>query len=145
MRGSIAARTATSSLAWFLTGSRAGAEDVLHDAFSGLVVRFEGVELAENAHLRRSVVNGAQNWKRNERRHRERLHLVEPLEHEDGAARELLAAALALPYRQRVVIVARCWGGWSESEIADALGCRPGTVKSLAARALGRLRKEFSA
>ena len=54
-------------------------------------------------------------------------HLVEPLEHEDGAARELLAAALALPYRQRVVIVARCWGGWSESEIADALGCRPGT------------------
>ena len=38
-------------LAWFLTGSRAGAEDVLHDAFSGLVVRFEGVELAENAQL----------------------------------------------------------------------------------------------
>ena len=47
-----------------------------------------------------------------------------------------------LPYRQRVVIVARYWGGWSEAEIAQVLGCRPGTVKSLASRALTQLRQE---
>ena len=47
-----------------------------------------------------------------------------------------------LPYRQRVVIVARYWGGWSEAEIAQILGCRPGTVKSLASRALTQLRQE---
>jgi DNA-directed RNA polymerase specialized sigma24 family protein len=40
------------------------------------------------------------------------------------------------------VIVTRYWAGWSEAEIAEALGCRPGTVKSLASRALDRLRKE---
>jgi len=40
------------------------------------------------------------------------------------------------------VIVGRYWGGWSEAEIANSLGCRPGTVKSLASRALNRLRRE---
>ena len=43
------------------------------------------------------------------------------------------------------MIVARYWGGWSEAEIARALGCRPGTVKSLASRALDRLRGEVKA
>ena len=46
------------------------------------------------------------------------------------------------PYRYRVVIVLRYWDDCSEQEIADALDCRPGTVKSLASRALARLRKE---
>jgi DNA-directed RNA polymerase specialized sigma24 family protein len=41
-----------------------------------------------------------------------------------------------------VVIVARYWLGWSEAEIARALDCRPGTVKSLASRALAQLRQE---
>jgi RNA polymerase sigma factor (sigma-70 family) len=60
----------------------------------------------------------------------------------DVADGELLELIGDLPYRQRVVIVARYWGGWSEQEIAGALGCRPGTVKSLASRALNRLRTE---
>lgn len=132
--------------AWLLTGSRVAAEEVAHDAFTRIFPRFDRLALPD-AYLRRSVVNGAHNWQRNERRHRERHSaLPEPVEQEeDGAARDLLAAALGLPYRQRVVIVARYWGGWSEAEIANALGCRPGTVKSLSSRALDRLRKEFFA
>ncbi|MGH9102676.1 MAG: RNA polymerase sigma factor, partial [Acidimicrobiales bacterium] len=55
---------------------------------------------------------------------------------------ELFDLVGTLRYRQRVVIVARYWGGWSEAEIARMLGCRPGTVKSLASRALARLRQE---
>lgn len=55
---------------------------------------------------------------------------------------ELFDVVGALPYRQRVVIVARYWLGWSELEIAQALDCRPGTVKSLASRALAQLRQE---
>ncbi len=117
----------------------------MHDAFARILPRFDRLALPA-AYLRRSVVNGAQNWHRDERRHRERHDPVaEPVEQEDGAARDLLAAALGLPYRQRVVIVGRYWGGWSEAEIANALGCRPGTVKSLSSRALDRLRKELSA
>ena len=131
--------------AWLLTGSRVAAEEVVHDAFARIFPRFDRLAVPD-AYLRRSVVNGAHNWQRDERRHRERAGpLAEPLEHEDGMARDVLASALGLPYRQRVVIVARYWGGWSEAEIANALGCRPGTVKSLSSRALDRLRKEFSA
>ncbi|MCB0969033.1 MAG: sigma-70 family RNA polymerase sigma factor, partial [Ilumatobacter sp.] len=48
-----------------------------------------------------------------------------------------------LPHDQRAVVVLRYWLGLSESEIADALDCRPGTVKSRHARALRTLLKEL--
>jgi RNA polymerase sigma factor (sigma-70 family) len=51
---------------------------------------------------------------------------------------------LRLPYRERAVLVMRYWAGWSEKEIAAALKCRPGTVKSLASRGLAHLKKEVS-
>ena len=53
----------------------------------------------------------------------------------------LADAVAALPYRQRAALVLRYYEGLSEAEIADALGCRPGTVKSLTSRALDGLRK----
>jgi len=58
---------------------------------------------------------------------------------------ELFDLVGTLPYRQCVVVVARYWLDWSEAEIATALGCRPGTVKSLASRGLARLREEMLA
>jgi DNA-directed RNA polymerase specialized sigma24 family protein len=42
------------------------------------------------------------------------------------------------------VIVLRFHCDLSEREIADALGCRPGTVKSLASRALTSLHEALS-
>jgi RNA polymerase sigma factor (sigma-70 family) len=48
-----------------------------------------------------------------------------------------------LPHRQRAVLVLRYFENLSEVEIAHTLSCRPGTVKSLAARALQRLRQEL--
>jgi RNA polymerase sigma-70 factor (sigma-E family) len=129
-------------LAWLLTGSRAVAEDVVHDAMAAVYGRFAGVD-APGAYLRRAVVNAARSWQRDERRRRERITLLtERLPALDCGDEELVAAVGGLPYRQRVVIVARYWGGWSEAEIAEMLGCRPGTVKSLASRALNRLRKD---
>ena len=59
----------------------------------------------------------------------------------DFSADELADAVASLPFRQRAVIVLRYYGGLSEAEIGAALGCRNGTVKSLAARALDRLEK----
>ena len=41
-----------------------------------------------------------------------------------------------LPPRQRAVLVLRYYEDLSEQQTADALGCRPGTVKSQAAAAL---------
>lgn len=48
-----------------------------------------------------------------------------------------------LPPRQRAVIVLRFYGGLSEQEIADALGCAPGTVKSTSSAALKALRERM--
>jgi RNA polymerase sigma factor (sigma-70 family) len=131
-------------LAWLLTGSRAAAEDVVQDAMVALYRSFEPVE-SPGAYLRRAVINGAKSRQRNERHQRERVTLLEherPVFDDADVDAELFDRIHGLPYRQRVVIVARYWGGWSETDIARALGCRPGTVKSLASRALNRLRKE---
>jgi RNA polymerase sigma factor (sigma-70 family) len=129
-------------LAWLLTGSRAAAEDVVQDAMTGVYRSFDRVE-SPAAYLRQAVINRAKSRRRDEQRRQDRLTLREQSnEAVDVADAELLELVGQLPYRQRVVIIARYWGGWSETEIAGALGCRPGTVKSLASRALNRLRTE---
>lgn len=56
--------------------------------------------------------------------------------------RELLLAAVnALRPNDRLVIAYRYFLGLSESEMATALGCPPGTVKSRLSRAISRLRE----
>jgi RNA polymerase sigma factor (sigma-70 family) len=60
------------------------------------------------------------------------------------AVEPMLDGALAvLPIEQRAVVVLSCAFDWTESEIADALGIRPGTVKSRLHRGLTRLREEL--
>jgi RNA polymerase sigma factor (sigma-70 family) len=128
-------------LAWLLTGSRVGAEDVVQDAMTSVFRTYDRIQFP-SAYLRRAVVNTAKSRQRDERRHWERVPRQERSGADKRSDAELLELIAELPYRQRVVIIARYWGGWSEQEIAYALGCRPGTVKSLASRALDRLRAE---
>jgi RNA polymerase sigma factor (sigma-70 family) len=130
-------------LAWLLTGSETAAEDVVQDAMTAVYRTFSRVT-TPSAYLRRAVINTSGNLQRNERRQADRSVMLaerwQPaLEPADAQLFELVAN---LPYRERVVIVGRYWGGWSEADIAAALQCRPGTVKSLASRALHRLRNE---
>jgi RNA polymerase sigma-70 factor (ECF subfamily) len=61
------------------------------------------------------------------------------------ARRELLAAVNALPDADRQVIAFRYFLDLSEAEMAAALGCARGTVKSRLSRALGRLRQAIVA
>ncbi len=57
------------------------------------------------------------------------------------ADRQLLRAEIGrLPKRRQVVLALRYYGGLSDAEIADALGCGESTVRSLASRALASLR-----
>lgn len=57
-----------------------------------------------------------------------------------------LASALdSLPLEQRAVVVLSHAFDWSEAEIADVLGIRPGTVKSRLHRGLDHLRREMHA
>lgn len=53
---------------------------------------------------------------------------------------ELRALVKSLEPRERAAIVLRYWLDLPEAEVAEALGCRPGTAASLLSRARGHLR-----
>lgn len=127
-------------LAGLLTQSSAAAEDLAQEAFARLYPRWNRTELPA-AYLRVSLVNACKNWKSRRHTERRKLPLLVDRGVTDLCADELADALAELPYRQRAVLVLRYHAGCSEAEIADALGCRPGTVKSLASRALARLEK----
>ncbi len=59
------------------------------------------------------------------------------------AGGELFDALAVLPFRQRAALVLRFYEDRTTEEIAAALGCRPGTAKSLVSRGLARLREEI--
>jgi len=128
-------------LAHLLTGGSEAAEDLAQDAFTRVHRQWHRVEHPP-AYLHTAIVNRCRSWHRARRSEDERLSRLAscgPPEH-DLHDFELRDAIRALPYRQRAVIVLRYYAGLSEREIAQALGCRPGTVKSLASRAFERLR-----
>jgi DNA-directed RNA polymerase specialized sigma24 family protein len=135
--------TRAARFAWLLVRSSAVAEDLVQEAFIALSRQFDQIQ-DPAAFLHRVLINQARTWQRNERRNTLKLvragHSLGPLSPTDTDLFDLVGS---LPYRQRLVVVARYWLGWSEVEIAEALGCRPGTVKSLASRAIVRLRKEI--
>ena len=66
---------------------------------------------------------------------------------EDGVAdrSSLWDAVAALPPRQRAVIVLRYYEDLSEAQIAEALGCAAGTVKSQASSGIAALRRAAAA
>jgi RNA polymerase sigma-70 factor (sigma-E family) len=135
-------------LAYLLTGDRQLAEDLVQDAFVRLAGRFLDLRNPDAfpAYLRKTVVNLARMHFR--RQKVERAYLVRERREPqpvtalpDVASYELAKQALlGLTPRQRAAVVLRFYEDLSETQIADVLGCRPGTVKSLLARGLEALR-----
>jgi DNA-directed RNA polymerase specialized sigma24 family protein len=115
-------------------------EDLAQEAFARVFPKWSTVD-TPHAYLRVTIVNACRSWQ--SRRHTERTKL--PLVAGPGSSDldfDVLADAVAaLPYRQRAALVLRFHLGLREAEIAEALECRPGTVKSLTSRALAALRK----
>src|SRR6202047_3936228 len=143
-------------LAFGLTGDRGLAEDMAQTALArAYVARRRGSRAAvpgrrvsradaPDASLRRILVNASH---RRFRRRRVTEQPGDPPETAvDGPAdlvnerTALLAALRQLPPRQREVIVLRYWADLTDTQIADALGCSPGTVRSQLSRALAKLR-----
>ena len=89
------------------------------------------------------MTNASWNWKRRTRTVDRKLPLLATPGRDELRFDHLADAIARLPFRQRAVIVLRYYADMSEVEIADALDCRPGTVKSLASRALATLSKEI--
>lgn len=135
-----------------ITGDRHLAEDALQTAFGLAYASWDKVQRADDpsAYLRRIVVNAAIGQRRLAFRRREFSTPVLPetaegsgVADEVGSRHQLWAAVQALPVQQRAVVVLRFYEDLSEQQIADALGCRPGTVKSHASRALANLRSSL--
>lgn len=131
-------------LAWLLTHDAAAAEDIAQDAFAAVYSVFERLDTPA-AYLRRSVVNGV--YERTRRRQREQrrngLVIAGDAGSVDGPTGGVLDAVAALSVEQRTAVVLRYWAGLRDHEIADAMGIRPGTARSLLSRATTRLRKDL--
>jgi RNA polymerase sigma-70 factor (sigma-E family) len=128
-------------LAGLLSQDARVAEDLAQEAFARVFPKWENVE-NPRAYLRVAIVNACRSWQSRRRTERVKLPLIAGDRSAELAFDGLADAVAALPYRQRAVLVLRYYADLRESEIAEAIGCRPGTVKSLTSRALAALRKE---
>ena len=133
-----------------VAGDRQRTEDALQTAFAQAWSRWSRVSATDDpaAYVRRLAVNAAisghrRAWTRRETSVPELPDAATtdeaPLEHH-----ATWRAVTDLPPRQRAVVVLRYYEGLSEREIADVLGCRPGTVKSQASAALSALRTRLA-
>jgi RNA polymerase sigma-70 factor (sigma-E family) len=134
--------------AYAVSGDLGVAEDAVQTAFAKAYRSWRRISRLEApvAYLRRMAINEVLNDRRLARRRHE-LTSAEPPERpavgspDDGLAHdEMWRAISSLPPRQRAVLVLRYYEDLSEQQIADVLGCRPGTVKSQASAALATLR-----
>jgi RNA polymerase sigma factor (sigma-70 family) len=126
--------------AFLMVGSNELANDIVHDAMVEVYRRWDDVERPA-AYLNRSVLNGCRDAGRRSATQRRMLgRLVD--RDARGEMRDVLDDALGgLPFLQRGAVVLRFYGGLSINEIADALGCAPGTVGPALDRGLTKLRK----
>ncbi|MFR9780606.1 SigE family RNA polymerase sigma factor [Micromonospora sp. MS34] len=132
-------------LAMLLTGDRWRAEELLQDSLVKMYERWRKLSRLDDVHayLRRAMVNNHTSiWRR---RRREKLVAEVPDRAAPGDAMDhdavaLRRALLSLPSRQRAVVVLRYYEDLPEREVAQALGCSIGTVKSQHSRAMEKLR-----
>jgi RNA polymerase sigma-70 factor (sigma-E family) len=129
--------------AWLMTGDRWMAEDLVQTAFTATYLHWRSVQVPE-AYARTSLIREAVRGRRRRQVEQPHADLPEQPTGDPADLRDTVHAVRealdSLPIEQRAVLVMRFWSDCSEAEIAAALGCRPGTVKSRAARALESLR-----
>jgi RNA polymerase sigma-70 factor (ECF subfamily) len=139
-----------------LTGNRDRAEDLAQETFLRLF-RSAG-SYTEQGLLRGYLFRIATNLVRSEERREKRLRLLLPFlgrqDHAEPVApsgllrqemhREVTAAVAQLPLRYRVPLVLHEIEGWAYSDIAQALGCREGTVKSRIHRGRQHLKERLA-
>jgi RNA polymerase sigma-70 factor (sigma-E family) len=136
-RGGALLRTAL----FLCAGDRSGAEDLVQSTLVRAYVAWHRVrdEAARDGYVRRIMVR--ESYRRPARSlpvlgEQRLLDAHGPVEDR----LDLFPLLAALPRQQRAVVVLRYYEDLSEREIADALGCSPGSVKRHASRALATLR-----
>jgi RNA polymerase sigma-70 factor (sigma-E family) len=132
-----------------LTGDPHTAADLVQDALERTGMRWSRLDKQGDpeAYVRRAILNGRTSRWRKLRRETlvdalpERAGVTDPA----GRDEQLWRLLKELPQRQRAVIVLRYYEDMSEEQIAQTLGCAPGTVKSQASKALAKLRAAMPA
>jgi RNA polymerase sigma-70 factor (sigma-E family) len=140
-------------LAQALTGDRADAEDVVQEALSRALPRWDRISRLEDpdAYVRRMVVNAHTSWWRRFRRREspvaEPVRVDVPAGPDDGQSADdrerVLRACRALPEVQRTAVVLRYYEQLEYAEIAALTGVREGSVRSRVSRGLATLRLEL--
>ncbi|WP_232665130.1 RNA polymerase sigma factor [Pseudonocardia sp. TRM90224] len=133
-----------------LTMDHHRAEDIVQDVLARMGLAWPRVGLVDDlrAYVFKAVLNDFLSWRR--RFSSSERVSADPTEHVAGIApgfaetvveRQHIAAALGtLRPVQRAVLVLRYYHDLPDAEIAKLLGCREGTVRSHARRALAALR-----
>ena len=126
-----------------ILGDPQEAEDAVQDAFVRYLEKAPTDLENSSAWLMRVLVNGCKSrlrlaWRRVG-------PLPEMLPTPGPEERQELEELFALPPEDRVAIHLHYYEGYSTDEIAQILGCRPGTVRSRLSRARDRLRKLIEA
>jgi RNA polymerase sigma-70 factor (sigma-E family) len=139
------------AFATVLTGQRATAEDLAQEVLIRAHARWEMIGRLDRPefYVRKMVLNEFLSWRRRSWRlipaGDSELHLPSAPDHAAGYAEHeaMLAEIAKLPRRQRAVLVLRYYEDRSDAEIAELLGCAPGSVRGYASRALAALRVEL--
>jgi RNA polymerase sigma-70 factor (sigma-E family) len=136
--------------AYLIVWDEGEAEDLVQECLLKVARRWPRVRRMEHpqAYARRILVNLALDGARRRAQRRRELEpgtppilsAIDPLQTIETRA-ELLQALGQLHERQRAVLVLRYFNDLTEAQVADVLGCSPGTVKSSASRGLARLRE----
>jgi RNA polymerase sigma-70 factor (sigma-E family) len=139
--------------AYLLCADRHLAEDLVQEVLARIHDRWYRLTHVEqpDAYLRKAIVRQFLSWRR--RRASREISLDRLPDRAgaapDGAARhaardEMWRLLADLPRKQRAVLVLRFYEDLPDHEIADALGCRPATVRVHASRGLARLRESLT-
>ena len=135
-------------VARLVTGSLGLAEEAVHDAFVAVYEHRESVEQPV-PYLRRVVLNNCHSVQRRKRVERLKIDELGRVTGErvvlTGDLDETWRALDRLSYKQRVALVLRYYEDLTVPEVAEVMGERVGTVKSLIHRGLNRLREEVLA
>ncbi|MEX0754778.1 MAG: SigE family RNA polymerase sigma factor [Actinomycetota bacterium] len=132
-----------------LTGERTLAEDLSQEVFARVGNKLQGVKQDRMwPYLRQAATNLWRNSLRRRSIERRAQVRLTPVEVEDEGDRivipdEVWSAIAHLPAKQRISVVLRFYEDLTINEIASAMRCPEGTVKSNLHRALKRLREEL--
>jgi RNA polymerase sigma-70 factor (sigma-E family) len=137
-------------LAYLLTGDRTLAEDLVQEAFARFVGRLHHLRDPDafESYLRRTLVNLSRSHfrrRRVERAYLDRLARAAPrgVDQTEDLDEMMHEALLRLPPRQRSAIVLRFYVDLTDAQTAEAMRCRPGTVRSLVSRGMATLRADL--